>query len=672
MPKEERDLQEVKKIAADLHEDMRNYGSLEGDRKATTVAAILLALKERHFRIDQLDGSTITGQTDGWKVFNAASSYLDQAYLGDDTNNEKRGAVKDQLAHIRGDVTLNQKRSDIGMTPLRKFAQALQADVLDHLHATSSFDILGNFFGEFVRYGGSDGNALGIVLTPHHITTLMADLIDVNADDYVIDPCAGTASFLIAAMRRMVGQAKGDQDKIDEIRSSRLHGIELQGKLYTIGVANMILRGDGKAHFYRDDMFHVSVPDIRTTLVEQPDGKTAIVETGFTKCLMNPPYSQAKNKDTRHLSEMSFVQRALDMMNIGGRLAAIVPESAMTNKSGNQITKAAILKSHTLDSVITLNPQTFYGVGTHTVIALFTAGKPHPGSRKVKFIDFRDDGRKVLQNVGLVGDGTENSKKDILLEICEGDLDPDSRLLVKSTVAADDEWLHSFFYSNDDTPTDDELRNTVADYLVFEFSMIMRRQARLLPRRDGHSHPGRTVEDPSTVQTATWDSFRLLDHFTAKRGRQTNMAALPPGETPLISAKNSNNGLKAFVTAPKARITAGHAITLNNDGDGGVGLAYYQPFAFTLDSHVTALRPTRELSREALLFVCCAISKQRPLFSHGRSISEKRLHNLHIMLPASNGQPDWTFMEAYVHDCEAALQLAAHEHGILRAPTQPQ
>lgn len=47
LPREEREVREVRAVAADLHEAMRNYASLEGERKATLVSAILLALKYR-------------------------------------------------------------------------------------------------------------------------------------------------------------------------------------------------------------------------------------------------------------------------------------------------------------------------------------------------------------------------------------------------------------------------------------------------------------------------------------------------------------------------------------------------------------------------------------------------------------------------------------------------
>lgn len=48
-------------------------------------------------------------------------------------------------------------------------------------------DILGNCYHEFISYGGGDGSDLVIVLTPEHVTTLMADMVDVNATDYLVE-----------------------------------------------------------------------------------------------------------------------------------------------------------------------------------------------------------------------------------------------------------------------------------------------------------------------------------------------------------------------------------------------------------------------------------------------------------------------------------------------------
>ena len=48
-----------------------------------------------------------------------------------------------------------------------------------------------------------------------------------------------------------------------------------------------------------------------------------------------------------------------------------------------------------------------------------------------------------------------------------------TKFCVKTTVKDTDEWLHSFYYFNDELPTDEDFEKTINDYLSFEFSMIM-------------------------------------------------------------------------------------------------------------------------------------------------------------------------------------------------------
>lgn len=152
-----------------------------------------------------------------------------------------------------------------------------------------------------------------------------------------------------------------------------------------------------------------------------------------------------------------------------------------------------------------------------------------------------------------------------------------------------------------------------------------------------------------------WSEFRVLDLFDYKRGNQNNMNSLIEGFDMLISAKNINNGLKGFCKSNNDRKTLyqGDCITLNNDGDGGVGLAYYQPYKFLLDTHVYALYSKTDISRYAKLYITLALSKQRICFSHGRSISKERLEKIKIMLPINEKeQPDYEYMEQYTKNIE--------------------
>ena len=58
-----------------------------------------------------------------------------------------------------------------------------------------------------------------------------------------------------------------------------------------------------------------------------------------------------------------------------------------------------------------------------------------------------------------------------------------SNFCVESTVKAEDEWIHSFFYFNDEIPTDIDFEKTIGDYLTFEFSMVMQNREYLFKQR---------------------------------------------------------------------------------------------------------------------------------------------------------------------------------------------
>lgn len=154
-----------------------------------------------------------------------------------------------------------------------------------------------------------------------------------------------------------------------------------------------------------------------------------------------------------------------------------------------------------------------------------------------------------------------------------------------------------------------------------------------------------------SLKEKEYGDFNILDLFNYKRGNQNNMNSLIEGNNMLISAKNINNGLKGFYKSnnDKETVYQGDCITLNNDGDGGVGMAYYQPYKFLLDTHVYALYSKMNINRYAKLYITLALSKQRICFSHARSISKERLEKMKIMLPTNEkNQPDYGYMEQYV------------------------
>lgn len=309
-----------------------------------------------------------------------------------------------------------------------------------------------------MSYSGGDGQTLGIVLTPKHITELFCELIDIKPDDKVLDPCCGTAGFLIAAMHHMLAQTEDEEQK-RKIRQNQLFGIEDQSYMFTIATTNMILRGDGKSNLQNLDF-----------LTENP---SKLQLKGCTVGMMNPPYSQG-SKTNPDLYEINFTEHLLNSVVKGARVLVIIPQSSVTGKTKEeQNIKANILKKHTLEGVITLNRNTFYGVGTNPCIAIFTAGIPHDTkNKKCKFINFEDDGFVVAKHIGLEETIRAKDRKQHLLDVWFNRIETETKFCVETTIEANDEWLHSFYYFNDEIPTDADFEKTMADYLTFEFNMI--------------------------------------------------------------------------------------------------------------------------------------------------------------------------------------------------------
>ena len=266
----------------------------------------------------------------------------------------------------------------------KEIISRINEKVWPYISIYHDFDVVGQFYGEFLKYTAGDKKALGIVLTPRHVAELFSLLSNVGPKDVVLDICAGTCGFLISAMQHMLKRAITDAERTD-IKQNRLIGIENNPKMFALAASNMILRGDGKANLHQSSCFDDAV--IANVKQKLP-----------TVGMLNPPYAQSKSDAELH--ELYFVKQMLDCLVPGSKGLAIVPMACAL--SADNI-REELMKHHTLDAVMSMPNELFYPVGTNTCIMVWIAGRPHAQSnRKTWFGYWKDDGFVKTKHKGRI------------------------------------------------------------------------------------------------------------------------------------------------------------------------------------------------------------------------------------------------------------------------------
>lgn len=630
----EKELEEILADAKVLHEHLRNYGNMKDEEKPLVVSGILLALHERdhgNFSIDSLNGDSFV--TDGQKIYNAIESSFKRTDLSPITKIDK---ILSQFAIIKDSTKLNEKNATLGETPLKFFAKFLDEKLYKSIKYTrSAEDYLGRFYGEFMRYSGGSGQTLGIVLTPRHITELFCDLLDLKTTDRIFDPCCGTGGFLVAALHTMLSKSSNDTEK-QHIRKNQLFGIELRPDMFTVATTNMILRGDGKSNLHCDDFLAKNPKQLQT-------------DFRATVGMLNPPYSQGTKKDPS-LYEIAFTEHLLDSLLPNSRCAVIVPQSSMTGKSKEeQQIKNSILKKHTLEGTIMLQKDTFYGIGVIPCIAVFTAGVPHDKEKICKFVNFEDDGFKVSPHIGLLETESAKDKKQHLLDVWFNRIEAPTKFCVKTTITAEDEWLHSFYYFNDEIPTDKDFEKTVGDYLTFEFSMIM--QGRKYLFEDDNNSENVKKNFKKELTSRDWKESKLTDIFEIKAGKRLVASEMKQGSRPFIGASDSNNGITNFVSNENKSLDKN---VLGVNYNGSVVENFYHPYEciFSDDVKRFHLRHWKD-NKFSLLFMKTNILQQKSKFLYAYKFNENRMRAQNIILPVTpKGEIDYNFMESYIKELE--------------------
>lgn len=324
-------------------------------------------------------------------------------------------------------------------------------NVWPYINVYHDFDVVGQFYGEFLKYTAGDKKALGIVLTPRHVAELFCLIANLSTESKVLDICAGTGGFLISAMQHMLKKAVTDDERTD-IKKNRLIGIENNPKMFALAASNMILRGDGKANLHQASCFDDAV--IKAIKTMRPN-------VG----MLNPPYAQSKSDAELH--ELYFVKQMLDCLEVGSMGIVIVPMSCAI--APNPV-RDELMMHHTLDAVMSMPQELFYPVGTVTCIMVWIAGKPHAQSAKKTWFGYwRDDGFIKTKHKGRIDQsGFWPVIRDRWVEMYRN-REVHAGESVIHTVSAADEWCAEAYMETDYSKlTQADFEKVVQNYALFK------------------------------------------------------------------------------------------------------------------------------------------------------------------------------------------------------------
>lgn len=432
-------LDEIRNTAIDMHNSLREIKVTE-THKPVFIAGILIALNDEDF------SKSYSMLTSYKSVMQNIQNAIENVLKDSDIKSSRISYIKQVFSTLLD----NTKFAEIPLgysKSITWYIEQLEMKIKPMMdYADSTVDALGVFYHEFIKYSGGDGSGLGIVLTPQHLTEFMCDLAGVNKNSRVVDICCGSGSFLVTAMSKMFKNA--NLDEIENIRKNGLYGVEFDDGLYTLAIANMIIRKDGKSNIYKGDCFNQRITN---------ELKSKNINIG----LINPPYSQ------KDVVELEFVDHLLEVLSVGGTGVVVVPMSCAIGTKFKDV-RERLMKKNTLRAVFSMPDDIFYPTGTNVCVMVWTAHTPHDSTQETFFGYCKNDGfikRKKLGRIDAFGKWESIKKEWLKLyrnkDIVDG-------LSARHCVGYNDEWLCEAYMQTDYSElTQDDFQQTVNDYLAY-------------------------------------------------------------------------------------------------------------------------------------------------------------------------------------------------------------
>lgn len=298
-----------------------------------------------------------------------------QSYIADKQQNEKLSLLLEVYSEIRMNNPENQKAINDFIDWVCEISDCVNSD------NWQGEDVMGIFFNEFNRY--KKKTDAGQVFTPDHITSFMYRILEVSADDIVLDATCGSGAFLVKAMSNMIKEVGGvSAERAKTIKEKHLFGIEFDREIFALACANMMIHKDGKTNLTQMD---TRTEEAKEWIMKKTKNKSV-------KVLMNPPYE-------RKYGCLTIVKNVLDSVPKNTLCAFILPDKKLEKDFTHKEYGNKLLEKHKLTNIIKLPENLFFNVGVTTSIYVFIAGQKQNNEEIFTFY-IEDDGLETVKNQG--------------------------------------------------------------------------------------------------------------------------------------------------------------------------------------------------------------------------------------------------------------------------------
>jgi len=410
---------EIDGLGRNLHDVLWGGGGTNDSEIFYSLVNIILAKIQDEYEKED-------GQEYDFQVYKYGNNVETTNKIYERVNNLYKRALREQM-----NVTDEQKIADDNVInrikfPLNKLVYTVQAlESFSFLAGRSSLDgkdILGDFFESITRDGFKQNKGQFFTPTPivnFLLYALQLDNLAINKLNndrglpLIIDPSAGSGTYLVEAMKIITREVKYKQN--NKVKTSKqiikrfeelfipdynenkwakeyLYGSEINFDLGTASKVNMILHGDGSTNIFVQDgllpfrFYEKGVyPNYLETSSRDPLYDDKEVNGMFDVVVSNPPFSVDLDTQTQREvlntflfgdkknSENLFIERYYQLLKEGGRLGVVLPESVF-DTTENKYIRLFLFKFFNIKAVISL-PQLTFEPYTSTKTSILFAQK---------------------------------------------------------------------------------------------------------------------------------------------------------------------------------------------------------------------------------------------------------------------------------------------------------